>query len=337
MKRLRPLLRRTTLAGAVSSLLAGTPAVAMDAGVGLRTLADHPAEMGSSSSPDLTQLLEQGHAAWRSLDFQLAARYYCAAARQGSTDAEYRLGRLLLQQRSVPSAQAQGHWLLRQAATKGHAEASQFVDEFLDPPATDAILTPRPQCLPEPAPMVVTQPLPEGFAELLTHNGEPVSPADIKRYLAQLDRERQQWAQLVQERAPFHGVDPRLALSLVRAESNFDPRALSPKNAQGLMQLIPATAARFGVRDPLDPRQNIEGGLAYLRWLLNRFDHDVVKAIAAYNAGEGAVDRHKGIPPYPETQAYVERILRFYRSTRHTPPPVPKARLIKPQRTPPRG
>jgi soluble lytic murein transglycosylase-like protein len=137
----------------------------------------------------------------------------------------------------------------------------------------------------------------------------------------------------VQERAPHYGVDPRLAVSIVRAESNFNPLAVSPKNAQGLMQLIPATALRFGVRNPLDPQQNIEGGLAYLGWLLQRFDHDVVKASAAYNAGEGAVDRHQGVPPFPETRAYVARILGFYLATRHQPPPPPE----KPAKAPPRG
>ena len=125
----------------------------------------------------------------------------------------------------------------------------------------------------------------------------------------------------------------------MRAESNFNPLAVSPKNAQGLMQLIPATAKRFGVRNLLDPQQNIEGGLAYLRWLLLRFDHDVVKTSAAYNAGEGAVDRHQGVPPFPETQAYVARILGFYLATRHQPPPAPqgKAAPLKTDRSSPRG
>jgi soluble lytic murein transglycosylase-like protein len=104
-------------------------------------------------------------------------------------------------------------------------------------------------------------------------------------------------------------LDPELVLALIEAESNFNPRALSPKNAQGLMQLIPATAERFGVRDAWDPEQNLRGGMAYLRWLLARFKGNVQLALAGYNAGEGAVERHGGIPPYAETRAYVSHII----------------------------
>ena len=103
---------------------------------------------------------------------------------------------------------------------------------------------------------------------------------------------------------------PRARLAVIEAESNFNPRAVSPKNAQGLMQLIPATAVRFGVENVWDPEQNLRGGMAYLRWLLDRFDGDVRLALAGYNAGEQAVHRHGGIPPYNETQDYVRRIAR---------------------------
>ena len=116
-------------------------------------------------------------------------------------------------------------------------------------------------------------------------------------------------ARLVRKLAPRYGLDPNLVLAVIEAESNFNPRALSPKNAQGLMQLIPATAERFGVDDVWDPEQNLRGGMAYLRWLLRYFKNDVELALAAYNAGEGAVDRYEGIPPYKETRAYVSRII----------------------------
>lgn len=312
------LLTLATLAGAV-------PAVGADTGivVSLRTLGDHSPEMATDGGLALPQLLEQGQAAMGALDFHLAAQHYCSAARQGSVDGQYRLGRLLLQQRSVPKAQAQGRFMLALAAQNGHAEALQFFDE----PGLVPMDGQRPQCLPEPA------------AGSLEDRTEPVSHEVVKRYLDQLNRERRRWAKRVQERAPYYGVDPRLAVSIVRAESNFNPFAVSPKNAQGLMQLIPATAKRFGVRNLLDPQQNIEGGLAYLRWLLLRFDHDVVKTSAAYNAGEGAVDRHQGVPPFPETQAYVARILGFYLATRHQPPPAPqgKAAPLKTDRSSPRG
>jgi len=97
-------------------------------------------------------------------------------------------------------------------------------------------------------------------------------------------------------------------MAVIQVESNFDPNALSPKNAQGLMQLIPETAERFGVNDVWDPEQNLRGGMAYLRWLLDHFQGDVRLALAGYNAGEGAVEQHQGIPPFGETQEYVRRV-----------------------------
>lgn len=122
---------------------------------------------------------------------------------------------------------------------------------------------------------------------------------------------------LVQKLAPQYGVHPGLAYAVIRAESNFNPQAVSQKNALGLMQLIPETAARFNVTEPLDPEQNIRGGLAYLRWLLAYFKGDVPLAVAAYNAGEGAVDRYKGVPPFPETQGYVKRIQEVFKLPFH--------------------
>jgi soluble lytic murein transglycosylase-like protein len=112
---------------------------------------------------------------------------------------------------------------------------------------------------------------------------------------------------LIDDLARRHGVDARLAHAVVRAESNFNPMAISPKGAMGLMQLMPATAARYGVDDPFDPVQNLDAGLRHLRGLLRRYDRS--RALAAYNAGASAVDRYGGVPPYRETQAYVRRIL----------------------------
>ena len=106
-------------------------------------------------------------------------------------------------------------------------------------------------------------------------------------------------------------------MAIIRAESNFNPGAVSPKNAQGLMQLIPETAERFNVRKPFDPEQNIRGGLSYLRWLLAYFKGDVSLVAAAYNAGEGAVNRYAGIPPYAETQGYVKRIREIFKPEDH--------------------
>jgi soluble lytic murein transglycosylase-like protein len=111
--------------------------------------------------------------------------------------------------------------------------------------------------------------------------------------------------------AARNGVDPALLTGLIRAESNFNPNATSPAGAQGLAQLMPATAAGLGVTNPLDPTQAIEGGARYLRQQLDHFGGDASKALAAYNAGPGAVERFGGVPPYQETQNYVRRVLGY--------------------------
>lgn len=113
--------------------------------------------------------------------------------------------------------------------------------------------------------------------------------------------------------AARHGVDPALVRAVVKAESDYDAGAVSAVGARGLMQLMPETAALMGVVDINDPEQNIDGGTRYLTRLLDRFDWEVSLALAAYNAGEGAVRRHGGVPPYSETQDFVEKVLGYYR------------------------
>jgi soluble lytic murein transglycosylase-like protein len=120
---------------------------------------------------------------------------------------------------------------------------------------------------------------------------------------------------LIRRTAHKYRVDPHLVKAVVAAESNFDALAVSEKGAQGLMQLMPATAKEMGVRAPFRPSENINGGVRYLRTLLDRYA-DLGDAIAAYNAGPVAVDRYGGIPPYPETEAYVRRVLRYYHQYR---------------------
>jgi hypothetical protein len=115
---------------------------------------------------------------------------------------------------------------------------------------------------------------------------------------------------IIKEAADRYGVAEDLIAAVIEAESQFNPRAVSRRGAQGLMQLMPDTAASLGVEDPFSPRENIHGGVRHLRSLLDRFDNNVPLALAAYNAGHVAVINHGGIPPYPQTRAYVSRILR---------------------------
>ena len=113
------------------------------------------------------------------------------------------------------------------------------------------------------------------------------------------------------------GIDPRFIHAVIKQESRYDPKAVSSAGAQGLMQMTPATARRLGLKDPFDPAANVEAGTKYLKLLLERFDGDVSLALAGYNAGEGAVDKYRGVPPYGETQNYVKQIVTNYGKTYH--------------------
>ena len=110
-----------------------------------------------------------------------------------------------------------------------------------------------------------------------------------------------------------YGLDDKLIKAIVRVESAFKPGAVSPKGAQGLMQLMPGTAERYGVKDSFDPAQNLLGGVKYLKHLLGMFDNNLRLALAAYNAGENAVQKYNGIPPYKETRQYVQKVMHYHR------------------------
>jgi len=146
------------------------------------------------------------------------------------------------------------------------------------------------------------------FAAVLRAAQDPTAAADAAT-AAPAGTGEATYAPLIARTAQRYGLDVRVLTELVRQESGFDPTATSAAGAQGLCQLMPGTAASLGVTDPTDPAQSLDGGARYLRQQLDRFGGDYAKALAAYNAGPGAVERHGGIPPYAETQHYVSTIL----------------------------
>ncbi|MBK5912964.1 transglycosylase SLT domain-containing protein [Rhodocyclus purpureus] len=217
-----------------------------------------------------------------------AIELYCAAARLGDIEAQYSLGWIYANARGVPRDDAMAAHFFALAARSGDPLAQRMLRQVGEPSGDP------PACLRDPD------------DEEIDAQGDDDPPPAQREIIGMLRRI-----------APEYGVHPRLAMAIVRSESNFNHAALSPKNAQGLMQLIPETAERFKVSKPFDPEQNIRGGLSYLRWLLAYFRGDVKLVAAAYNAGEGAVERYRGIPPYPETRDYVQRIRTLFKRDEH--------------------
>ena len=141
------------------------------------------------------------------------------------------------------------------------------------------------------------------------------------RYDAMLLAKAGRYDSIIEKAATAASVEPNLLRAVIVVESGFNSRAVSKRGAMGLMQLMPATATRFGVSNPYDPRENVHGGARYLKFLIDRFGQNVRLALAAYNAGEEAVDRNGGqIPPFTETMAYVPRVLKIYQMLRNQQP-----------------
>ena len=220
-------------------------------------------------------------------DFVKSNELYCKAAARGNPDALLRMGLIYSFGRVVKADEGVAALFVIKAAEQGNEEAKTLVEHVSR--RTGSVM---PECMIEP-PVAVAAESP----------AVPVARKDIEL--------------LVQHWAPQYAVDPSLVMALIAVESNFDGKAVSPKNAQGLMQLIPATAARFGVKNAYNPLENLKGGLAYLQWLMAYFKGEVALVLAAYNAGEETVERYRGIPPYRETRNYVKQITSVYKKTSH--------------------
>ena len=222
-----------------------------------------------------------------------AAALYCKAARLGDAASQFNLGWMYANGRGVERSDSTAAFFFNAAAEQGWEQAQRMLATVGGPPRD------VPDCMRDPLPPA-PRPAPHVRPPTLITSKAPLHIVA-----------------LVKEMAPAYQVHPQLVLSIMEAESNFDAAALSPRDAKGLMQLIPDTMARFGVRSPYDQRQNIRGGMAYLRWLLAYYEGDLVLVAAAYNAGEGTVNRYRGVPPYAETRAYVRRILTSFGDVVH--------------------
>jgi len=230
---------------------------------------------------DLAGILEFG-AAGVPADTRQAVSLYCRAARKGRGEAAYRLSRLYMFGRGVP---IDGHmsiaWL-RVSAELGWPAALRLM----------SLLPRREAVVPAACGVGVLQPV-----------RYRTPPAAVTA--------------MVRRMAPDFGLDPDLVAAVIEVESAWRADSVSSKDAAGLMQLMPETARRFGVENVFDPADNLRGGMRYLRWLLSYFRGDLSLVLAAYNAGEGAVERHGGLPPFTETVDYVRKVRRLYPVDEH--------------------
>jgi soluble lytic murein transglycosylase-like protein len=230
-------------------------------------------------------------------DYGRARQLYCAAARLGHMPAQRRLAWMYANGLGAPRDTDLAAAWLEVAAANGDLKARRFL-AFVGEP----VVRRKPRCTYESR-----------------FDAYAIATIFGQDWDAAVTPERQQIVDWVRRLAPDYGLDPNLILAIIKTESNFNPLARSPANALGLMQLIPSTAARFGVKNRADPVQNLHGGMAYMRWLLSFFRGDLRLSLAGYNAGERAVEKYLGVPPYPETQNYIRKVLRAYGRDSHPP------------------
>jgi soluble lytic murein transglycosylase-like protein len=231
-----------------------------------------------------------------------AAQLYCRAARHGDAESQFNLAWMLTNARGIERDEAQAAHLFAAAAEQGYEQAKNILARMGTPQG------PPPPCLRQPDEDRLAAAVPAPAPPVAGARPNPRAPAPLPSARVPLPpppNAPEAIVRFVNLVAPEYKLDPAFVLTLIALESNFDANAVSPKNAHGLMQLIPDTASRFGVRDIKDPVQNMRGGMAYLRWLMARFEGDLTLVSAAYNAGERAVERYLGVPPYAETRLYV--------------------------------
>lgn len=258
--------------------------------------------------------------------YQEVYKQYCQRGRDGNANALFALGWMHETGKGVPNDEAVAKSFYLMAADRNNQLAINALQKL--PSATQSF----PVCM---------MPDPDAYAIERQESHDAVVAVFQKEYraklqaseLARLEAEAQKAAniaraerlfkrqrriyRMVKNVAKKYKIDPKLVMSFIAIESGFDRYATSVKNAQGLMQLMPFTAERFGVYDLYNPKQNIRGGVRYIRWLLAYYHGNVKLVAAAYNAGERAVDRYKGVPPYNETQNYVKKIAKLYGKETH--------------------
>jgi TPR repeat protein len=229
----------------------------------------------AASKIALALKLERGIGMPRS--YARALALYCEAAQQGSADGAWGAAWMYFHGVGMRKNTPNGIAWLRMAASRGHAEAKRWLE------LVGNLTVPKP---------------PHCRASFATAGRIPTPPAAV--------------VEMVTKAANELELDPNLVLAVMAIESGFQPNAVSPKNAKGLMQLTDETAKRFGVKNVFEPADNIRGGVRYLSWLLKYFDGDLALALAGYNAGEQAVVKYAGVPPYAETRGYLEKIRSRY-------------------------